>query len=262
MPHIQVNDANFYYELHGQGQPLVLISGFTADHNAWLSVIDELAKNFQVLIFDNRGAGQTQDDDNPLSIELMADDIMALCEALGLKKPHILGHSMGGNIAQVIGAQYADKINRLVIEASTAKWRLAMTMTAEINTELLKSEIDPELLLDIRIPDAFGQSFLSNPENIRVLKQGVFNNPYPQSYADQRRQLDALMAFDGSKYLSKITASTLVLAGIEDMLSLQYESEHLVKNIQQAELKLVNCAHVIQNEAPGLFVDALKDFLI
>ena len=78
------------------------------------------------MTFDNRGVGQTEDDGRPLSAELMADDVVALIKELGLKKPHLIGISMGGTIAQSVASRYGDQISKLVIHVSCPKWRQAM----------------------------------------------------------------------------------------------------------------------------------------
>ena len=67
MPFIQANGIDIYYELHGKGEPLVLISGFTEDHTAWDEVVETLAQSFCVLVFDNRGAGQTTSPKTPFT---------------------------------------------------------------------------------------------------------------------------------------------------------------------------------------------------
>src|SRR3990167_4083066 len=132
MPNITVNNVNFYYELHGKGQPLVLICGYTADHSYWLPILNALNQHFQVLIFDNPGIGQTTDDGSELSAELIADDIVALTKALNLKKPHILGASMGGTIAQCVASRHPQIVNKLVLLVTSAKWRKAMLLGVKV----------------------------------------------------------------------------------------------------------------------------------
>ena len=112
MSKIKLNNANFYYELHGKGHPLILIAGYSGDHLVWMPLLENLSKQFQVLLFDNRGVGQTTDDGRPLSAELMAQDVVALADALDLKKPHIVGQSMGGTIAQRVATHHSEKINK------------------------------------------------------------------------------------------------------------------------------------------------------
>ena len=125
MPKIKANNATFYYELVGKGQPIILIAGYTCDYSTWQLMMEQLSNHFQVLVFDNRGIGQTTDTNEPLSAELMAEDVIALSEQLHLDKPHIVGQSMGGTIAQTIAAKFPDKINKLCLLTTSAKWRHA-----------------------------------------------------------------------------------------------------------------------------------------
>ena len=110
MPKIQVNDISMYYETHGQGEPLVLISGFSADHSVWSRVVDALKANYQVIVFDNRGAGQTDVPLGPYSIEQMAADVDGLCQQLGIQRAHFVGSSMGGFILQTLDFRYPKRV--------------------------------------------------------------------------------------------------------------------------------------------------------
>ena len=95
MPYVKVNDIHMYYEIHGDGEPLLLIVGLATDISEWDGIIHWLAKKYQVLAFDNRGAGRTDKPDTHYSIEMMADDTVGLMQTLGMEQAHILGISMG-----------------------------------------------------------------------------------------------------------------------------------------------------------------------
>ncbi len=99
MPTIKINDINIYYEIHGEGEPLLLIPGLRNDVSEYQKIIDTLSTQFSVVALDNRGAGRTDKPDSPYSIEMMADDAAGLLNALGIEQAHILGVSMGGRIA-------------------------------------------------------------------------------------------------------------------------------------------------------------------
>src|SRR5579863_2495968 len=99
MPTIKVNDLTMYYEIHGDGEPLVLIPGLRTDVSEYQRIIALLSAQNKVVALDNRGAGRTDKPDSPYSIELMADDTAGLLNALGIQSAHILGVSMGGRIA-------------------------------------------------------------------------------------------------------------------------------------------------------------------
>ena len=93
----------------------MLISGLKGDHNVWSSLLPDLKKDYQVLIFDNRGCGQTTDSDVPFTIETLADDTMAILEKLNLDRSIVIGHSLGGAVTQVIASKYKHKIKKVVL---------------------------------------------------------------------------------------------------------------------------------------------------
>ena len=99
-------NLKLYYQSHGVGEPIIFISGYCSDHQFWKLYTEKLSKQYQVIVFDNRAVGQTEDDGGLLSVQLMADDVAALISKLKLDKPHIIGMSMGGTIAQYLAANY------------------------------------------------------------------------------------------------------------------------------------------------------------
>ena len=236
MPMVTANNANFYYERHGAGQPLIFISGYTSDHVSWSPQLDRLSKDYEVIIFDNRGAGQTRDDGCELSAELMADDVVALAAALQLEKPHVIGSSMGGTIAQQIAIRHPDKINKLGLMVTTAKWRHSMLMGTDSSLKLRELDIDFKIQFDAILGWVFGQEFLSKPGNIQFMWNRMVNNPFPQSLENQKRQYNVLKNHDVTGLLHKITVPTLVMYGDEDIISLQQESKYLAKHINDSKL--------------------------
>ncbi len=159
MSFLQINDAKYYYELHGEGYPIVLISGYTGDHFYWAPILENLKQHFQVLVFDNRGIGQTLDEHPNLSAALMAEETLALAKALKLEKPHIIGQSMGGTIAQHIGARYSSEIGKLVILTSSPKWRRAMLLGFKHLLWLCEQNAEFDLIFAATLPWIYGESF-------------------------------------------------------------------------------------------------------
>lgn len=260
MAKIEINDTNFYYELHGYGQPIILISGYTCDHQIWLPILDALSKKFQVLIFDNRGSGQTRDNGIPLTAKLMAQDAIALADALNLYKPHIVGHSMGGTIAQEIASSFPERINKLAILASTIKWREAMLIGLKTHLDMREQNINFDILFEAILSWVFGQKFLKNKNNIALFKQMWLEDKHPQSLSDQKRQFQVLQEFDGENKLKNIIAPTLIVNAVQDLISLSFESEVLAKQIANAQLVHLNAAHGLMLEEPQRVADILLQF--
>ncbi|MCH9631649.1 MAG: putative non-heme bromoperoxidase BpoC [Chlamydiia bacterium] len=261
MPEMKVNDATFYYEIHGEGFPLVLVCGFTRDSSSWCSLKDLLSKHFKVLIFDNRGVGRTVDSADKLSVELMAKDTVDLAKALGMDKFHVLGHSMGGTIVQEIATSYPDSIEKLVISASSPKWRKAMLFGLKTSLVMVENNINIDDILNSRASWSFGESFLQDPEKMATWKKNATSNPYPQSVENQKRQFRVLETFDGRKKLSSIKAETLIFAGREDIITLLFESEFMLENIPNAELQILETGHALNVELPEVVANSMLEFL-
>jgi len=112
---VEVNDINIYYEIHGEGEPLLLIEGLGYSSWMWFKQIPAFSREFKVIVFDNRGVGNTDKPDSEYTIETMADDAAGLLKALGLDSAHVLGVSMGGFIAQELALKYPDMVRSLVL---------------------------------------------------------------------------------------------------------------------------------------------------
>src|SRR6202171_1640914 len=110
----KVNGLNLYYETHGAGRPLILLHGGLMSSEMFGPVLPLLSKHHQVIAPDLQGHGRTADIDRPIDLRLMADDIAALIDHLGLEKPDVVGYSLGGGGALHTGGKYPAKIRRLV----------------------------------------------------------------------------------------------------------------------------------------------------
>ncbi|WP_298626766.1 alpha/beta hydrolase [uncultured Legionella sp.] len=261
MPNINANGINIYYELRGQGQPLVLIAGYTGDHTFWKLMQEELAKQFTVLLFDNRGIGQTLDSGADFSLELMAEDTMALINALGLEHPHIIGQSMGGAIAQMIARTHGQHIDKLIILNSAAKLNVRTINTLNNIYKLREAQIPFDLFIDTALPWFFSSHFLANPELIKAFKEDLLKNPFPQSISDQERQLKALLPFDSRNWLKDIHSSTLVIAAEEDIIALPEESKELAQCLPDAQFKIIPGAHSSPVEQANTVNELILNFI-
>ena len=120
MPRIRIRSGvELYYELHGEGFPLVLVAGTGSHCHKWnLFQTPFFAKHFQTLVYDHRGAGRSDHPDHDYSIPMCAQDLAELTDALGIRQAHVLGHSMGGQVSQQFALDYPDKVRKLIL-AST-----------------------------------------------------------------------------------------------------------------------------------------------
>lgn len=260
MGKIQLNTASIYYEVHGEGRPLVLIPGYSCDHSIWQELIKPLISDFKIIIFDNRGSGQTEDRNDDFSIETLADDIYALIEALGLKNPNILGHSMGGSIALTVGVKYAQKIGKLMIVNSSAKFSPISSKALHSILDLQQKKIDLDLLLDCFMPWGFSNEFIADTAKVMAYKNNVKAYPYQQTVEGNARQLKALDAFDCRSSINKITAQTLVIGTEHDHLVSKEETTFIAEQIATSKLKILPGGHVMLIEQPEVYAKIILEF--
>ena len=117
----EVNGINLYYETHGSGRPMVLLHGGLGSGEMFGPVLPALAVNHQVIVVDLQGHGRTADIDRPIDVRLMADDIAALIDHLGLDRPDLVGYSLGGGVALHTAAKYPAKVGRLVVASANIR---------------------------------------------------------------------------------------------------------------------------------------------
>src|SRR5512136_3049753 len=108
MPHLSVNNVNLYYEFHGpaNGEPLILNNGIFMNTTSWAFQLPDLSKRYCVLTYDMRGQGQSAHPEGEYSLELHADDLAALMDALNIPNAHMVGTSYGGELNQMMGLRY------------------------------------------------------------------------------------------------------------------------------------------------------------
>lgn len=261
MPHIQVNDSKYFYELHGEGNPIVLISGYSCDHSFWDLIFDELLENFQVLAFDNRGVGQTQDKGTPLNLNEMAEETFQLIQKLGIKRPTLIGQSMGGILSQLIAKKHPNDIDSLIIMNSAAKINARTLMALESFVKLLKEESPIDSVIEASMPWFFSPRFLAKPKNVNAFKQNLMTNPFPQTFNDLSRQFNALKTYDASANPESISLRTLVIGAKDDIACPPEEGEQLAKSIEGAKFVTVPGGHSSPLEVPEEIIKLLKEFL-
>jgi pimeloyl-ACP methyl ester carboxylesterase len=114
----EVNGINLYYETHGTGRPLILLHGGLGSGEMFWPILPVLTERHQVITVDLQGHGRTADINRPIDVRLMADDIAAFIEHLGLEKPDLVGYSLGGGVAFFTASKYPEKVTKLVMTSA------------------------------------------------------------------------------------------------------------------------------------------------
>lgn len=251
---IRVGDIEIYCEVRGEGYPLLMIMGLSANADWWSpELLNILAKNFKVITFDNRGAGRSSKADGPYSIELFVGDTIGLMNALAINQAHVVGVSMGGMIAQKMVLDHPSRVNRLVLCVTNVGGTEAV-MNPAVAAELVKvSQLSDEEIEEQTINILFPEHFIrDNPYLVEQFRTRYRQHPIP--FDCYMHQLGAIMNFSSFQRLGEIKAPVLVITGSEDILIPPENSKILASDIPGAKLL------IIEGAGHGLTVQ-VDDFL-
>jgi len=211
LPKVKVNDINIYYEIHGDGFPLVMIRGLGSNIDWWNpEFLEAMSKNFKTIIFDNRGAGKTDKPDIEYSIEMFADDTIGLMDVLDIERAHVLGLSIGGETIQEIVLKYPERVEKLVLCATTCGGYRSVAPSPEVVETLMKGAEGLDERAEQTIQLTFTEEFIkNNPDVIERERQVILNNPTPDF--SFQRQLGAAMKFNAGRRLKNVNTPTLIV---------------------------------------------------
>jgi pimeloyl-ACP methyl ester carboxylesterase len=261
MPKVQANGIDIYYEMKGAGEPLLLIAGFACDVSIWSLIASRLTSKYQVITFDNRGVGRSSAPDQPYTIAEMAEDVSALLDQLGVRSAHVAGHSMGGQIAQVLAIANPEKVRSLILLASGA--RINEHNRAIIETwGKLPQLVDRRTAAQLSLPWIYTPRFYARPGAISQIIDIILGNPFPSTPHGIFHQSRAISRYDGTDRLGEICCPTLVVAAQEDILLPGPHSDELVRAIPDAELVVLQeTGHGFLIESPEAVAQTMLAFL-
>jgi aminoacrylate hydrolase len=203
---ITTDGRTLSYDVSGAGAPIVLVAGLGERGTYWMAQVAAFSSAFQVVTFDHRGVGSSEGEP-PYKVEQWAADTLRLIDCLGLDRVHLVGHSTGGIIAQVLAADHSDRIASLVLGATWAR-------------------------LDARLRELF--VFRKRTyEQVDFDRRSAGGNT-PQEIAAAR--IDALLAHDAGERLRSIRNPTLLIAAADDLLVSWQLSELIAQEIAHARL--------------------------
>jgi len=262
MPTAKLKNISLYHEIHGKGYPLLLISGLNSDIASWMDVYLKLAKHFRIIGFDNRSSGRSDTPDKPYSIRDMAGDAIGLLDYLHIKKCHVIGHSMGGYIAQELAIDHPERVGKLVLEATAPVSSARNIMLGRDLLNRFEKDHDNEALMRSWSYWLFSPKTFERRNYIAKYIKQSSSYRYLQSAGGFRSQIDAIIPFDASARLKKIKAKTLVLAGSDDILIYPAESMTLAKGIKGSVFEeIADTGHCVHVENPGAFTSKVIRFL-
>ncbi|MBN1188128.1 MAG: alpha/beta fold hydrolase [Dehalococcoidales bacterium] len=258
MPVAMVNGVRINYKVEGRGEPLIMIAGFSASRSTWASQIPFFKKHYQVITFDNRGAGKSDKPEGPYTTRMMADDVIKLMDHLKITRTHIMGISMGGMIAQEVGINYPQRIQKLV---------LACTFSCKDQTS--GDSADQAKLLGLsaqKMAAGMARLAVNKPFNQFLLGMLAAIGATFTSTSTRRglkAQREACNNHNTLARLNLIKAPTLVIVGTHDRIIKPVSSEVIAGKIPGARLvEVKGGSHMLSMEMKDCFNREVLGFLL
>ncbi|MFX1312102.1 MAG: alpha/beta fold hydrolase [Promethearchaeota archaeon] len=274
-----VNGIKICYDIQGEGEPIILIHGFSDRKEHWRAQIDDLSKNFKVIRMDNRGAGKSDRPNGSYSMEIYADDIHGLLNHLNIKKIHIIGHSLGGMIVQNFALKYPKRINKIVLIntiAGITPPEVSPDQGIEYYTnnaiaELNQIKKDPLKVFIIKAKKSYSREFwkemMKNPKNKfhniwsveDLVKEKTFYGP---TEIDLLHQAEALKTHNTYDRLHEIKKKTLIIAADKDKTCPMIMNKKIHELLPNSKFIVIeNAGHQSILEYPQIINQYIIDFL-
>jgi 3-oxoadipate enol-lactonase len=252
--------TQIYYEESGRGETIVLLPGLGMATPVWQGLRSRLQGRFRILAVDPRGAGRSDKPDKPYDGETVAGDVAAVLDAVGVGRAHVVGHSMGGMIAQETAIRMPERVASLVLVATYA-------VADEWTRRVLEARRD--IIHGMGLEEQFRLAihFVFSPKAFRTSRDFIagLERRVAESPPDERgylRQLDFCLDHDASDRVGAVSVPTLVISGEDDFLTSRFVGRELAGLIPGARYEeMAEASHGLLWEEPGRFADLVADFV-
>jgi len=266
---VHVGDIDIAYRTFGKGDPILLIGGVGSKMDSWQpSILKNLSTNHTVIIFDNRGVGNTTTGTKPFSVQQLSNDTTGLLEALKIQKADILGHSLGSAVAQQLAVTHPEKVNRLILVSASCGGKESIPVSPQVlqlSSEIIKNATN-NLPINVRM---IASLTVSDPNLLQSIPEHLYYSQfYPislNSYKGYVGMTKAWFSTNGSGVcdkLTKLSSPTLIITGTADKNVAPGNSLIIAAKIPDAWLvHIKNATHALMDEYPDKFNKVLQTFL-
>ena len=257
MPIANINNADLWYDVIGQGEPLLLHHGYTASRVNWMPVAERLQDRYQIILMECRGTGESQHTQSGYDIAQYALDVVGLLDHLALERVAFAGHSMGGGIGFQLGVHHSARLTKLILKAAIPSGGIG-----PYSQDLL----DKQLAARTRGDRAF---FLDRYHQGRALAElehddwfeDRVNHLMTVSDGHIVGGLETMSSLNLTAQLGALTTPTLVIAGSGDgLLNANLQDYQRLPNADLAVLSRVG--HEVAVHAPEAVAEAIDKFMI
>ena len=266
MPTVKVKDAEIYYEAYGQGKPFIFFSETACDGEIWkLFQVPEFAKDHTVIIHDYRGTGRSSKPSIDYTTRMFADDAIAVLDELKVKDAIVLGHSMGGRVAQMVALEYPERVKKLILASSGASFPGPAGLPLVMCKEMIEWGYE-KYIREHTIQVGFTPEFVKQqPRRLEEFFSARLADLCPVEF--YLRHVLARQSHDTSARLKDIKVPTLVMVGEREgdptvVMSHRMSSDILAKGIPRAKFALLaNQKHNYFASAPEQAHREIREFL-
>ncbi len=262
MPIASTGSIGIHYEVHGRGEPLLLIQGLGHSSRFWFLQLPVLQQHFRTVVYDCRGVGHSSKPEEAYTLADDAADALAVLDALEIERAHVVGLSRGGYIAQELAIEHPRRVSRLALMATHYGGPSYLKATSKIWGEILDIEsLSRDQIFRRGIEYTTTPEFFSSHREM-VERLVAMRMEQPQPAFSFKLQFDSAVAHDTRERLDRVRAPTLVIAGREDRVVPLEFVEKLCRAIAGARLATVeNAGHLVFLEQPEAVNRLLVEFL-
>jgi pimeloyl-ACP methyl ester carboxylesterase len=255
-------DVRIAYEVLGEGAPLLFVHGLAYDRHGWGPLPRLLAEEFQVVLFDNRGVGESDVPEGPYSVAQLAADAVAVLDAAAIERAHVLGVSLGGYIAQEVALAYAGRVRKLVLGSTSPGGAGAYPMpVAGVEAFALYPTLEREAGLRLMVENSLGEhGTRERPQLLEEIYE--YRLEHAPTLAGWYAQAAAGATFDAYDRVPSISAPTMIFHGGADTVVDPRNAELLARMIRSALLHVVpDRGHLVVWEEAEALAPVVRDFL-
>jgi 3-oxoadipate enol-lactonase len=260
MPFCRCEEITLYYEVHGEGPPLLLVAGLGGGTWSWYGQVPYFKDSYRTIIFDNRGAGRSSIPQGPYQMSEFAEDARCLLDHLKVEKAFVLGLSMGGMIAQELALMAQDRILALFL-GCTHSGGFSRVPPSPDTIELLMDNagLSQKEIIEKNFPIFFSETCRKEkPAVTAAYCAAQLASPEQPEYAFNA-QLAAIGVFDASERIRQITVPVMIATGSEDILVPPENTQNLAKTLPHAEMVIIpGVGHALHAEC-GETLNSLAD---